>query len=161
MLVLARKRHPWKNTRLIVQPDPWLRWHRAGFRLLWQMNSGDTARRRQPKLSAENIALIKPLARNKRRWGAERIRGEWLKLPIRVAKRTIQQDLRQAREPQPAEYKPASQTWRTFLHNQARDIGACDFLQVADLFFRALFSFFIIELNTRRVVHVRVTRSPT
>jgi putative transposase len=34
-------------------------------------------------------------------------------------------------------------------------------LQVTDLFFRSLFAFFIIELKTRRVVHVGVTRSPT
>jgi hypothetical protein len=34
-------------------------------------------------------------------------------------------------------------------------------LQVADLFFRPLFAFFLIELKTRRVIHVGVTRSPT
>ena len=32
---------------------------------------------------------------------------------------------------------------------------------VTDLFFRSCFAFFIIELKTRRVVHVGVTRSPT
>ena len=35
------------------------------------------------------------------------------------------------------------------------------FLQVTDLFFRPLFAFFLIELKTRRVIHVGVTRSPT
>jgi len=34
-------------------------------------------------------------------------------------------------------------------------------LQVTDLFFRPLFAFFLIELKTRRVIHVGVTRSPT
>jgi putative transposase len=34
-------------------------------------------------------------------------------------------------------------------------------LQVTDLFFRPLFAFFIIELKSRRVIHVNVTRSPT
>ena len=47
------------------------------------------------------------------------------------------------------------------LRNHAADIWACDFLQVIDLFFRPLFAFFIIELKTRRVIHVGVTRSPT
>jgi hypothetical protein len=37
----------------------------------------------------------------------------------------------------------------------------CDFLQITDLFFRPLFAFFIIELKTRKVIHVGVTRSPT
>ena len=34
-------------------------------------------------------------------------------------------------------------------------------LQVTDLFFRPLFAFFIIELKSRKVIHVNVTRSPT
>ena len=40
-------------------------------------------------------------------------------------------------------------------------MGACDFLQVMDLFFRPLFAFFIIELKSRKVMHVNVTRAPT
>ena len=42
-----------------------------------------------------------------------------------------------------------------------RGWGACDFLQVTDLFFRPLFAFFLIELKSRKVIHVNVTRSPT
>jgi putative transposase len=38
---------------------------------------------------------------------------------------------------------------------------ACDFLQVTDLFFRSLFAFFIIDMKSRRVIHVKVTRAPT
>jgi transposase InsO family protein len=57
-------------------------------------------------------------------------------------------------------YLPRGQKWPTFLHNHAKDIWACDFLQLSDLCFRSLFAFFIIELKTRRVVHVGVTRSP-
>ena len=34
-------------------------------------------------------------------------------------------------------------------------------LTVTDLFFRSLFAFFIIELKSRRVIHVGVTRNPT
>jgi putative transposase len=34
-------------------------------------------------------------------------------------------------------------------------------LQVIDLFFRPLFAFFIVELKSRRVIHVGVTRSPS
>jgi hypothetical protein len=40
-------------------------------------------------------------------------------------------------------------------------VWACDFLQVTDLFFRSLFAFFIIDLKSRKVIHVNVTRSPT
>ena len=57
--------------------------------------------------------------------------------------------------------RPRGQKWATFLHNHAADIWACDFFQVTDLFFRPLFAFFIIELKSRKVIHVGVTRSPT
>jgi len=53
------------------------------------------------------------------------------------------------------------QNWSTFLRNHAKEVWACDFLQVTDLFFRSLFAFFIIELQSRKVIHVGVTRSPT
>jgi len=49
----------------------------------------------------------------------------------------------------------------TFLQTQAQHIWACDFLPVTDLFFRSLFAFFIVELKSRKVIHVGVTRSPT
>jgi putative transposase len=57
--------------------------------------------------------------------------------------------------------QPSGQTWKTFLRNHAAGVWACDFLQVTDLFFRPLFAFFIIELQSRKVIHVNVTRSPT
>jgi putative transposase len=89
-------------------------------------------------------------------WGAERIRGEFLKLGIHISKRTIQKYMRHARTP-----RRVGQTWATFLRNHAKDMWACDFLQVPDLFFRSLFAFFIIDMRSRKVIHVGVTRSPT
>jgi putative transposase len=38
---------------------------------------------------------------------------------------------------------------------------ACDFLQLYDVWFRPVFAFFIIDLGSRKVVHVGVTRTPT
>ncbi len=67
--------------------------------------------------------------------------------------------MRQARKGLPP--RQSEQTWATFLKNHANDIWACDFLQVYDLLFRSLFLFFIVELGSRRVVHVGVTRSPS
>jgi transposase InsO family protein len=96
------------------------------------------------------------MAQDNRLWGAERIRGELLKLGIRVCKRTIQKYLRAVRTKQ-----PRGQKWSTFLRNHAEQIWVCDFLQVTDLFFRPLFAFFLIELKSRKVIHVGVTRSPT
>jgi transposase InsO family protein len=96
------------------------------------------------------------MAQENRLWGAERIRGELLKLGFAVAKHTIQTYITHVR---PA--KPISQTWALFLNNHAKDMWACDFLPVIDLWFRPLYLFFIIELASRRIVHFGVTRSPT
>ncbi len=110
----------------------------------------------RPPLDPETVALIRVMATANRLWGAERIRGELLKLDIRVAKSTIQRYLREARPPHRAD-----QGWATFLRNHAPDIWACDFLPVTDLLFRPLYAFFIVALETRRMVHVGVTRYPT
>jgi len=154
LLFLARMMRTWRQALFIVQPETVLRWHRELFRLFWKRKSKADAR--QPKLSPESIALIKEIVKNNRLWGAERIRGELLKLGIRACKRTIQKYMRQVRVP-----RPRGQKWATFLHNHAADVWACDFLQVTDLFFRSLFAFFIIELKSRKVIHVSVTRAPT
>jgi len=146
----------WKDALYIVKPDTVLRWHRQGFKLYWRQKSKGTSRR--PQISEETMALIKAMAVENRLWGAPRIRDELRKLGIQVSKRTIQRYMCQARRGLPPQQK--GQTWATFLANHASEIWACDFVQTYDLFFRAIFLFFIIEHGSRRVVHVKVTRSP-
>jgi putative transposase len=102
----------------------------------------------------ETIHLIKQMAAENRLWGAERIRGELLKLGIEVSKRTVQRYM-------PKRRSRSGQTWATFLKNHASDIWACDLTVVHDLLFRPLYIFIIIELKTRRIVHAAVTRNPT
>ena len=94
------------------------------------------------------------MASENRLWGAERIRGELLKLGLRVSKRTIQKYV--AKMP-----RPAGQSWSTFLKHHAPDIWACDFTVVFDLLFGPLYIFIVMELGTRRLVHAAVTASPT
>ncbi len=154
LVLLARLVRTWQQALVIVQPDTLLRWHRELFRLHWKHKSKPLAH--MSKVAPETIALIREMARENRLWGAERIRGELLKLGLRVCKRTIQKYMRQVRTQQ-----PRGQKWSTFLRTHAAQIWACDFLQVSDLFFRPLFAFFFIELQSRKVIHVGVTRSPT
>jgi putative transposase len=154
LILLARVVRAWRQALVIVQPETLLRWHREAFRFYWKHKSKTHSHK--PKVAAETIALIKEMATKNRLWGAERIRGELLKLGIHVCKRTIQKYMRQVRTPQ-----PRGQKWSTFLRNHAAQIWACDFLQVKDLFFRTLFAFVIIELKSRRVIHAGVTRSPS
>jgi putative transposase len=158
LVLLAIRLRTWKRVLLIAHPDTLLRWHREGFRLFWKRKCRTASRK--PKIPVETVELIKRMAAENRLWGAERIRGELLKLDIRVCKRTVQKYMRQARKSGAPECK-SNQNWATFLHNHANQVWAADFLPVYDLFFRSLFIFFIIELGSRRVVHFNVTRCPT
>jgi putative transposase len=156
LVLLASQLRAWKQALLIVQPNTLIRWHRDLFRWLWKHKSKSVEKPGRKPLLKSVVDLIQRMAQENRTWGAERIRGELLKLGLRVAKSTIQKYIRLIRKP-----TSPDQTWPTFLHNHAGEIWACDFLQTFDLFFRALFVFVIIELKTRRVVHFAVTRHPT
>src|SRR5918997_3133973 len=94
LVLLAGRLRTWRHALLLVQPDTLLRWHRRLFRWHWRHKSRVTAPAHRPPLAPETIALIREMAANNRLWGAERIRGELLKLDIRVAKSTIQKYLR-------------------------------------------------------------------
>jgi putative transposase len=95
LVLLATIVRTWKQALFLVQPETLLRWHRELFRVFWKHKS--KAHSRKPRLSLETITLIKEMAANNRLWGAERIRGELLKLNIRASKRTIQKYMRQVR----------------------------------------------------------------
>ena len=156
LVVLASRLRAWKQALLIVQPATLIRWQQNLYRWLWKRKSEPPRRGGRPPLLKGLVDLIQRIARENRTWGAERIRGELLKLGIRVARSTILRYIQLVR-------KPASpdQTWLTFLHNHASQVWACDFLQTFDILFRALFVFVIVELDSRRVVHFAVTRHPT
>ena len=154
VVLLARLLPHWRNALLLVKPDTVLRWHREGFLLFWRWKSKNT-KSCTSRVDPDVIALIHRMAAENVTWGAERIRGELLKLGIRVAKRTIQRYMPKIRPPD----LPRGQTWRTFLRNHT--VWACDFLQTYDIWFRPIFAFFVININSKRVVHVGVTRAPT
>jgi putative transposase len=154
LVLLARKLPSWKQALMIVQPDTLLRWHRDLFRWFWKRKSRSRRSGGRPPLTQETIALIKQMAQENHSWGAERIRGELLKLGIRASTNAVRKYLKQARPPD-----SSKQNWRTFLRNHASQVWACDFLQTYDLLFRAVFV--IVELGSRRVVHFGVTRHPT
>src|SRR5690349_12982867 len=107
LMLGARGVRAWKQALVIVPPETLLRWHRELFRLYWKRKS--KTHTHKPKVAVETIALIREMAGNNRLWGAERIRGELLKLGIRVCKRTIQKYMRNVRSIQ-----PRGQKWSTF-----------------------------------------------
>ncbi len=98
--------------------------------------------------------LIGAMAQDNRLWGAERIRGELLKLGIAVSNRSIR---RYRQRP----HRPPSQTWRTFLRNHAGAIWAADLFTVQTLAFQTLYVLLFVGHGRRELVHLTVTASPT
>jgi putative transposase len=141
----------WKQALHIIQPDTLLRWHRELFQFYWRRKSQG-----KPKITPETISLIQGMAKENQLWGAERIRGELLKLRIEVSKRTVQRYM-----PKEKKTGSSSQNWATFLKNQTSGIWACDFTVVYDWLFRQWYVFVVMELKTRRIIHTGVTKYPT
>jgi hypothetical protein len=114
LVLLASTLRGWKDALHIVKPDTVMKWHRQVFRLFWRRKS--RGQPRKPRISPEVIALIKEMAVENRLWGSPRIRDELLKLGFKVAKRTVQKYMRQARRglpPGPC-FIPLPEIWVMF-----------------------------------------------
>ena len=112
-VLLASRLRTWKQALVIVQPETVLRWHRDLFRWVWKRKSRP-GRRGKPPLTDDIVSLIKQMAQENRFWGAERIRGELLKLGVQVSKSTVQKYIYEVRK-----LGTPKQTWATFLPNHA------------------------------------------
>ncbi|HEY2946881.1 MAG TPA: integrase core domain-containing protein [Micromonosporaceae bacterium] len=152
--VLARLvRRDWRRHLVLVAPETVVRWHRRGWRLFWRWRS--RARIGRPRVSPEVRNLIATMARDNPLWGAERIRGELLKLGIAVGKASV----RRYRRRGPA--GPPGQGWRTFLCNHRLNLWAADLLTVQTLTFRTLYVLVFVAHARRELVHLNVTANPT
>jgi putative transposase len=107
----------------VVQPATLLGWHRRVVAGAWTSPHRHTGR---PPLDPEVQQLIVRLARENPAWGDQRIKGELLRLGVRVSATAVRTTLRRHRlDPAP---RWASKTWPAFLRQQAAGIVACDLL---------------------------------
>ena len=147
----------WRRGLAVVQPETFTRWHRQGFRLFWRWKSKPG----RPTLPKDLRALIHRMALENPTWGQERIANELLlKLGLQVSPRTVRKYMPRHCVGGPGKRCP-SQHWSTFIRNHAKGIVACDFCVAVTATFRILYVFVVIELASRRLVHVNVTAHPT
>lgn len=98
------------------------------------------------------------MGRENPRWGCIRIRGELAKLGIGVSATKIRTLLRaNGLGPAPRREGP---TWSEFLRSQAKGILALDFFTVETAWLRTLYVLFAIQVGSRRVHVLGVTRNP-
>ena len=151
---MLAKLFDWRNALVVVQPATMIRWHRAGWRLLWRIKS----RRGRPPIPAELRALICRMAHENHLWGEERIANELLlKLGIRISQRTVHKYMPKRARGQPR----GDQRWSTFLKNHAAAILACDFFVAVMATFGVLYVFVVVEQGTCRLAHLNVTPHPS
>ena len=98
--------------------------------------------------------LIQRMSKENLLWGASRIHGELLMLGFEVAQSTVSKYMVRGRW-------PPSQSWKTFLRNNAEAIAAIDLFVVTTLTFERLFAFLVLSHGRRQVLWFEVTRHPT
>jgi len=153
-LALLSRLCDWRSCLIVVRPETVVRWHRAGWRLLWRYKS----RPGRPPIPLELRKLIRRMASDNPLWGEERIASELLvKLGIRVSPRTVRKYLPKRLPGRPR----GDQRWSTFLSNHAKGIIACDFFLAVTATFRSLYVFVLIHHASRQLLHINVTAHRT
>jgi putative transposase len=142
----------------IVTPETLLRWHRQLVARRWTYPPRMKPTCGRPRTAAVIRELVVGLARENPSWGHRRIHGELVVLGYRVAPATVWNMLRKAG------LDPASRrtgrSWREFCRTQATTMLACDFFTVDTVLLRRVYVFFVLEVGTRRVHILGVTRYP-
>jgi putative transposase len=155
-MLLLSKLFDWKNALINVKPDTVIGWHKKAFQLFWRWKS----RGGRPQLPRNIRRLIAEMATQNPTWGQERVADELsLKLGILVSPRTVKKYWPEGSSAGPR--RVSSQRWRTFVHNHASALVACDFATVVTATFRRLYVLVVMETGTRKILHCNVTAHPT
>jgi hypothetical protein len=154
--LLRRLWSGWERALIVVRPETVIAWHRQGFKLIWRCRSRGR-RVGRPRIPRDHIAYIRRISTDHPEWGEDKIAEEFdAKFGIHHSASTIRRYMVR-RNDGPRKV----QTWHTFIQNHAKEVWACDFLTQYTAFFAVVCVFVIMEVGSRRIVHVNVTTNPT
>ena len=153
--LLSRLWSGWRSELRFVRPETVLRWQRKRFRDYWR--AGSRARPGRPRIPRDHIAFIRRISSDHPEYGEDRIALELeLKFGILHAASTVRRYM-VARSGDPR----GTQSWATFLRNQARGILCCDLFVQPSVGFVVLYVVVVMKLSSREIVHFAVTENPT
>jgi len=155
-VALRRLWPAWDRALIVVKPETVIAWHRQGFKLFWRRRStrGKIGR---PRIPREYVAFVRRISTDHPEWGEDKITEELAaKFGVHHSPSTVRRYMLPRHTP-----PRGDQTWRTFIHNHAKEVWACDFLTQYTAFFTVAYIFVVMEVGSRGIVHVNVTTNPT
>ena len=155
-MILRRLWPGWDRALIVVSPETVIAWHRQGFRLFWRRRS-KVRKVGRPCIPCEHIAFIHRISGDHPEWGEDKIAEEYsAKFGIQPSGSTIRRYMVPRQEP-----LRGKQTWRAFINNHAKQVWACDFLTQYTAFYAVAYVFVIMEVGSRKIIHVIVSANPT
>ncbi len=145
----------------IVEPKTIFAWQRRLEKEKWDYSDRREQNPGRPRIAPDIEHLVCKMARENE-WGYARIQGELKKLDIIVSKSSVANILRRNGLPPSPDRKGLS--WREFLARHASVFLCADMYQKEVWTCRGLttaYVFFVIHLQTRKVLLARATFSPT
>jgi hypothetical protein len=103
------------------------------------------------------MAFIRRISGDHPEWGEDKIAEELAaKFSIQHSPSTIRRYMVTRQGP-----LRGRQTWRAFINNHAKQVWACDFLTQYTAFYAVAYVFVIMEVGSRKIIHVNVSANPT
>jgi transposase InsO family protein len=157
-LVILAKLFNRRDALVVVSPRTFKSWQKAIERSFWRWISRPKGR---PPISTSLRAVIRRIAKENPQWSCGQIaRVVEVQLGAPIDENSVRKYLPLS-DPRRRGGKRGDQTWKTSLENHAKAVAACDFVSVMTLRFQILYVFLVMEIGSRRILHVNVTQHPT